>query len=88
MRRLVMDEWQIAEKIAKEMEFDDPGYIYYNLIELQEGYQEKYPGHRMLCLPGLDLAVMPDGTTDVPANVFKEDYPSCRGMTLDGGCGG
>lgn len=81
-----MDEMAIAEKLAQELEISDAGYVYFYLTELKEEYRDKYPGYRILCLPGMaDVAVLPDGTTDIPFNVFKEDYPACREVILMGG---
>lgn len=83
-----MDEMAIAEKIAAELKISDAGYVYYYLVDLRDDYQDKYPGHRMLCIPGdSEMAVLPDGTMDAPGNVFGEDYPECRGMIIHGAAG-
>ncbi len=74
-----MDEWKLAEKLAQEMEISDPGYVFFHLIGLREEFRRKYPGYWVLCLPGTEeLAVLPDGGTANPYDVFGEDYPSCR----------
>lgn len=81
-----VDEMAIAEKLAKELDINDAGYVYFYLCELREEYRGKYPGYRILSLPGMqDIAVLPDGSTDIPYNVFKDDYPACREVILMGG---
>lgn len=81
-----MDEMAIADKLAQELGIHDSGYVYFHIVDLQPEYRDKYPCYKVLSLPGIVMAIQPNGDTCDPEQVFQGDYPNCVEWSVPMGC--